>query len=85
MFTKFASYKVPPVMVSTHGSVVPLARFTLSIHVVHSIYIFLLLNSHDFKSLTHQLKRSSKFEIDDGVGNIGDDIEDDDDDDVKDK
>ena len=27
MFTKFASYKVPPVMVSTHGSVVPLAMF----------------------------------------------------------
>ena len=29
MFTKFASYKVPPVMVSTHGSVVPLAMFIL--------------------------------------------------------
>ena len=28
MFTKFASYKVPPVMVSTHGSVVPLAMFS---------------------------------------------------------
>ena len=28
MFTKFASNKVPPVMVSTHGSVVPLAMFT---------------------------------------------------------
>ena len=27
MFTKFAGYKVPPVMVSTHGSVVPLAMF----------------------------------------------------------
>ena len=27
LFTKFASYKVPPVMVSTHGSVVPLAMF----------------------------------------------------------
>ena len=27
MFTKFASNKVPPVMVSTHGSVVPLAMF----------------------------------------------------------
>ena len=27
MFTKFASYKVPPVIVSTHGSVVPLAMF----------------------------------------------------------
>ena len=27
MFTKFASYKVPPVMVSTHGSVVPLVMF----------------------------------------------------------
>ena len=27
IFTKFASYKVPPVMVSTHGSVVPLAMF----------------------------------------------------------
>ena len=30
MFTKFASYKVPPVMVSTHGSVVPLAMFFFS-------------------------------------------------------
>ena len=29
MFTKFASYEVPPVMVSTHGSVVPLAMFFL--------------------------------------------------------
>ena len=28
-FTKFASYKLPPVMVSTHGSVVPLAMFPL--------------------------------------------------------
>ena len=28
LFTKFASYKVPPVMVSTHGSVVPLAMFS---------------------------------------------------------
>ena len=27
LLTKFASYKVPPVMVSTHGSVVPLAMF----------------------------------------------------------
>ena len=27
LFSKFASYKVPPVMVSTHGSVVPLAMF----------------------------------------------------------
>ena len=27
MLTKFASYKVPPVMVSTLGSVVPLAMF----------------------------------------------------------
>ena len=27
MFTKFASYKVPPVIVSTHGSVVSLAMF----------------------------------------------------------
>ena len=27
MLTKFASYEVPPVMVSTHGSVVPLAMF----------------------------------------------------------
>ena len=27
LFTKFASYKVPPVMVSTHGAVVPLAMF----------------------------------------------------------
>ena len=29
LLTKFASYKVPPVMVSTHGSVVPLAMFNL--------------------------------------------------------
>ena len=29
MFTKFASYKVLPVMVSTHGSVVPLAMFLI--------------------------------------------------------
>ena len=27
LLTKFASFKVPPVMVSTHGSVVPLAMF----------------------------------------------------------
>ena len=27
LLTKFASYKVPPVMVLTHGSVVPLAMF----------------------------------------------------------
>ena len=27
LLTKFSSYKVPPVMVSTHGSVVPLAMF----------------------------------------------------------
>ena len=29
LFNKFASYKVPPVMVSTHGSVVPLAMFVV--------------------------------------------------------
>ena len=29
LFTKFASCKVPPVMASTHGSVVPLAMFSL--------------------------------------------------------
>ena len=29
LLTKFASYKVLPVMVSTHGSVVPLAMFHL--------------------------------------------------------
>ena len=27
LLTRFTSYKVPPVMVSTHGSVVPLAMF----------------------------------------------------------
>ena len=37
LFTKFVSYKVPPVMVSTHGSVVPLAMFkpkSLSCHTL---------------------------------------------------
>merc|ERR1712218_565348 len=34
MFTKFASYKVPPVMVSTHGSVVPLAMFLLLLMIL---------------------------------------------------
>ena len=34
MFTKFASYKVPPVMVSTHGSVVPLAMFITSFTIL---------------------------------------------------
>ena len=34
MLTKFASYKLLPVMVSTHGSVVPLAMF------LYFVYIF---------------------------------------------
>ena len=40
MFTKFASYKVPPVMVSTHGSVVPLAMFfSLLLQIQMSVFM----------------------------------------------
>ena len=35
LLTKFASYKVPPVMVSTHGSVVPRAMFHYSEQIYH--------------------------------------------------
>ena len=38
LFTKFACCKVPPVMVSTHGSVVPLAMFVI---LVVSVIILL--------------------------------------------
>ena len=33
LLTKLASYKVPLVMVSTHGSVVPLAMFSINCYV----------------------------------------------------
>ena len=43
LLTKFAIYKVPPVMLSTHGSVVPLAMFVLKLQKynekwAHDIY-----------------------------------------------
>ena len=45
LLTKFVSYKVPPVMVSTHGSVVPLAMFQFFFQffpqsAIESIFLF---------------------------------------------
>ena len=42
LFTKFASYKVPPVMVSTHGSVVPLAMFAFVFVFVFIVAVFIM-------------------------------------------
>ena len=56
MFTKFASYKVPPVLVSTHGSVVPLAMFSsckdysCHLHLVQAVQVS---NSSSAKSCDH--------------------------------
>ena len=42
LFTKFASYKVPPVMVSTQGSVVPLAMFAFVFVFVFIVAVFIM-------------------------------------------
>ena len=42
LFTKFASFKVPPVMVSTQGSVVPLAMFAFVFVSMFIVALFIM-------------------------------------------
>ena len=53
LWTKFASYKVPPVMVSTHGSVVPLAMFCYPVLLQDSCTFVILFLPHPVTGLLY--------------------------------
>ena len=48
LFTKLASYKVPLVMVSTHGSVVPLAMFVFFCYLIKNPGLFVFSSQAQF-------------------------------------